>query len=70
MAPLEKVKNKVVIKNIVTTRIDLCWMLAFLSLFILFINKQRDRKQGARRRLPINCGSIAKPLGWGKPKLR
>ena len=25
---------------------------------------------GARRRLPMNCGSIARPEGWGKPNIR
>ena len=30
----------------------------------------RARRVGARRRLPMNCGSMAKPEGCGKPKVQ
>ena len=33
------------------------------------ITKYRQSKTGVRRRFPINCGSMAKPFGCGKPNL-
>ena len=56
MAPREKVRKRVEIM-----KIDIKRERFPLRFF-------RERRAGARRRLPMNWGSRVKPLGWGKPK--
>ena len=84
MAPREKVRKSVAEKKKESRayRRDFMRVVIFFADFVRsvaglfvrfmsqddFLQRYRTVKVGARRRLPINCGSMANPEGCGKPK--
>ncbi len=68
MAPREKVRKRVAEKKSESRKSDLFEKGNERS-GVGFAQKKSAVKVGAKRRFPINCGSMAKPEGWGNPNM-